>query len=97
MMNKASHFQALTDLGSGPLPRAQYMTVVAGAVLLYGRNNCTDLNELRCEKATLENIAAGDCHLLTTASSYAYWLKSQGLSSMAMKGVQSHKNIIINW
>ena len=34
------------------------MTVVAGAVLLYGRNNCTDLNELRCEKATLENIAA---------------------------------------
>ena len=34
------------------------MTVMAGAVLLYGRNNCTDLNELRCEKATLDNIAA---------------------------------------
>ena len=33
------------------------MTVMAGAVLLYGWNNCTDLNELRCEKAT-KNIAA---------------------------------------
>ena len=74
-MNKASHFQALTDQGSGPLTRS---------VLLYGRNNWTDLNELRCEKAT-KNIAAKrlpptdhsfQLHLLRSVYQLALWRQS---------------------
>ena len=57
---------------------------MAGAVLLYGRNNCTDINELRCEKATKNNAAkklpptdhSFQLHLLRWVYQLALWRQS---------------------
>ena len=57
LINKAGSFHALTDLGSGPLTRAQELAAMEFTVHLYGCSNYTYLNDLRSKKAA-NNITA---------------------------------------
>ena len=55
MMNKAGPFQALADLGSGPLTTKQERAALEFVLQLYVHSNskCTNLNELRYDKYIL--------------------------------------------
>lgn len=59
MMNKAGPFQALADLGSGPLTTKQERAALEFVLQLYGHSNskCTNLNELRFDKANTKTTA----------------------------------------
>ena len=51
MMQNAKNFQLLAQLGTGPPTKAQRFACTKFVGLLYGKNNCNSLNEIRCEKA----------------------------------------------
>ncbi len=51
IMKKASKFQGMADLGTGPLNKAQQEACTAFVGALYGEDDCTSLNDIRCKKA----------------------------------------------
>ena len=57
MIGKADNFQALAGLGLVSFTDTQEMAAIQFVVYLYGRSNCTYLNELFCDKAN-KNITA---------------------------------------
>lgn len=52
MTSKANKFQAMTDLGMGPLTRAQKEACTQFIGLMYGQTDCNSLNHLRVQKAS---------------------------------------------
>ena len=51
LIQRAPKFQGLKDLGNGPLLKSQKITCTQFVGALYGKPDCTSLNEIRCAKA----------------------------------------------